>query len=602
MPEHRIKPPSMIMKTPPLQLILALLLVCAFVPRAAAQTEAGDAALPALVELLNQVDDPEFHADVLKGMSDALKGRRGVKMPAGWEEVAAKLSQSPNPAVREMTQSLSVLFGSSAAFSSLREQLMDKQANLDARRGALNTLTAAKDPTLPPLLRRLLSDPPMRGPALRALAGYDDPSTPEAILDVYSSLTVAEKQDALATLLSRVPFARALLAGIAGEKIPAKDLTAEMVRQLRSLKNEQIDQEVEKIWGVARESDEDKKKEIARFKTMLTQTPPQPPNLSKGRDVYARVCLQCHVLFGEGGKVGPDLTGSNRADLDYILENIIDPNAVIPNDYRTSTLETTDERVITGIVTRQDNTAVTIVTANETLIVPRNEIHSLEVSDISMMPEGLLDQLGEQEIRDLIAYLASPTQAPLHARKDNLNAFFNGKDLTGWEGNFDLWSVENGEIVGKHSGIKKNEFLVAPLLLRDFRLIVQVKLVENKGNSGIQFRSEPLPNGSVKGYQADMGAGWWGKLYEEHGRALLWDKPGDAHVKAGDWNTYEILAVGNKTRTAINGKLCVDLDDPKGAREGIIAFQLHSGFGPMEVRFKDFQIEIDPVFELKTVR
>jgi putative heme-binding domain-containing protein len=516
--------------------------------------------------------------------------------------VAAKLSKSPNPAVREMTQSLSVLFGSSAAFALQREQLMDAKADAASRRNALNTLAAARDPALPPLLRQLLNDPSMRGPALRALAGYDDPNTPEAILAVYASLTVAERQDALSTLLSRVPFARALLAGVADGKIPSRDLTAEMVRQLRSLRNEQIDQEVEKIWGVARESDEDKKKEIARYKAMLAQTPAQPVNLSKGRAVYARVCLQCHGLFGEGGKVGPDLTGSNRADLDYILENIIDPNAVIPNDYRTSTLETKDERVITGIVTHQDNNAVTIVTANETLIIPRNEIDSLDVSEISMMPEGLLDSLTEQEVRDLVAYLASPTQAPLYAMPENLNAFFNGRDLTGWDGNFSYWTVENREIVGRSPGIKRNEFLVSPLLVRDFRLIVQVKLTPNKANSGIQFRSEQMPNGDVKGYQADIGAGWWGKLYEEHGRALLWDKPGDAHVKQGEWNTYEILAVGSRIRTALNGNLCVDLDDPKGAREGIIAFQLHAGAGVMEVRFKDFQIEVDPVFELKTVR
>jgi hypothetical protein len=88
-------------------------------------------------------------------------------------------------------------------------------------------------------------------------------------------------------------------------------------------------------------------------------------------------------------------------------------------------------------------------------------------------------------------------------------------------------------------------------------------------------------------------------LYEEHGRALLWDKSGEAHVKAEDWNNYEIVAVGTKIKTAINGKACVDLDDPKGARQGIIAFQLHAG-GPMEVRFKDFQLELNPKLELTT--
>jgi len=129
--------------------------------------------------------------------------------------------------------------------------------------------------------------------------------------------------------------------------------------------------------------------------------------------VFARVCQQCHTLFDTGGKVGPELTGANRADLDYVLQNIIDPNAIIPNDYRTSTLETKDERVITGIVTKQDNNAVTIVIPNDTVVVPQTDIKSLTQSEISMMPEGLLQSMTVDEIRDLLAYLKSPQQVPM---------------------------------------------------------------------------------------------------------------------------------------------------------------------------------------------
>jgi len=95
----------------------------------------------------------------------------------------------------------------------------------------------------------------------------------------------------------------------------------------------------------------------------------------------------------------------------------------------------------------------------------------------------------------------------------------------------------------------------------------------------------------VEGYQADVGEGWWGKLYEEHGRALLWDTSGENHVKNGDWNTYSIEAIGSRVATSINGKPCVDLDDPQGRREGVFALQLHSG-GPTEVRFRNLQLRI----------
>ena len=131
--------------------------------------------------------------------------------------------------------------------------------------------------------------------------------------------------------------------------------------------------------------------------------------------------------------------------------------------------------------------------------------------------------------------------------------------------------------------------------LRSLTLNVKVKLVPNKENSGIQFRSVPVPNSpEMKGYQADMGQGWWGKLYHESGRGLLWNKnPPDGAVKPEDWNTYEILAVGHKIQTAVNGNKCVDLEDPQGELKGHIAVQVHSG-GPTEVRFKDFELEVNP--------
>jgi hypothetical protein len=219
-----------------------------------------------------------------------------------------------------------------------------------------------------------------------------------------------------------------------------------------------------------------------------------------------------------------------------------------------------------------------------------------------MMPEGLLAPLSDQEIRDLIYYLGRPGQVPLLGTPDTVAYFFSGKDLAGWDGNMDLWKVENGEIVGSSkTGLSHNEFLKSQMVLGDFRLICKVKLTPNKENSGIQFRSEPLPDGEVRGYQADIGAGWWGKLYEEQGRGLLWDKSGEQHVTRDGWNTYEILAVGPRIQTAINGQSCVDLDDAKGAKQGVIAFQLHAG-GPLEVRFKEFELEVNPKPELKTTK
>jgi len=394
-----------------LSLPICFLLLVAPVLRGQSNTDADP--LPMLVHVLRGTADPELQLDILRGLSAAFKGRRQVPMPKDWQAVEAQLQGSPNADVRSLAQSLSLTFGNTGALVTLRKTASDRSADLNARRTALNSLLDIKDARLPPLLQQLLNDAYLRGASVRGLAAYDDPKTPAAILAVYNSLDDSEKRDALNTLASRAAFAEPMLAAIARGTIPRNALTAEIIRQLRNLKNAGIDAELQKVYGVIRESSADKQKEIERYKRIYRAGGSQPGDAPRGRAVFARVCQQCHTLFEVGGKVGPDLTGSNRADLDYILQNIIDPNAVIPNDYRASTAEMKDGRSITGLVKQQDDKSVTLITQNETLTLPRNEIQSLQQSELSMMPEGLLAPLADQEARDLLYYLSRPGQVPL---------------------------------------------------------------------------------------------------------------------------------------------------------------------------------------------
>ncbi len=577
-------------------------------------------AFAAITESLNRVNDDAHRLDILNGLALALKGQRSAAMPQGWDAVEVKLNNSPNAEIRAQTQALSLTFGSTSALASLRKTLMDESADVGARRTAMESLLATRDKELAPMLQRLLNNPGLQGDALRGLAAYDDPQTPAVILAKYPDLNPENRRNALHTLASRIAFARPLLAAVSDGKIPVKDLSADLVRQLRGLKDAELEQEITRLWGVVRDSSADMKAAIAKYKRIYEAGGSQPGDASRGRAVFTRTCQQCHTLYGIGGKVGPDLTGSNRGDLDYILLNVIDPNAIIPNDYRASNLETKDGRSITGIVTKQDDKSVTVVTPNEVLVIPRGEIGSMQQSALSMMPEGLLQSLTEQEARDLIYYLSRPGQVPLPAGSGAESTpkatpsastptiptdpatFFDGKDLAGWDGDMSLWHVENGEIIGQTStGLKHNEFLKSRMALENFRLVLNLKLTPNKENSGVQFRSERFGDYEMKGPQADVGLGWWGKLYEENGRAILSDKPGDPYVVQDGWNTYEILAVDGKVRTALNGHLCVDIDDPKIARSGITGLQMHAG-GPMEVRFKNFKLELNPKFEMTTVK
>ena len=179
---------------------------------------------------------------------------------------------------------------------------------------------------------------------------------------------------------------------------------------------------------------------------------------------------------------------------------------------------------------------------------------------------------------------------------------FDGKTLDGWTGDAEVWKVDNGEIVGKsEKGLKQNTFLKSRFSVADFRLTLQIKLTPNTANSGIQFRSVPFQGHEMKGCQADVGKGWWGKIYEESGRGLLVKEGGEQFVKPEEWNTYEIVAVGSKVLIAINGNKCAELDDDKQAMKGMFGLQVHSG-GPTEVRFKDLKLTLNPKAELETLR
>lgn len=181
--------------------------------------------------------------------------------------------------------------------------------------------------------------------------------------------------------------------------------------------------------------------------------------------------------------------------------------------------------------------------------------------------------------------------------EDGFKPLFDGRTLEGWEGNDKLWSVADGAIVGTTDNVDKltkNTFLSTKKTYKNFTLKVKFKL--RNGNSGIQFRSKTFPDFVVKGYQADIAENMFmGILYEEGGRGILVNvKPDEVakHVKKDEWNEYVITADGPKITQTLNGFTTVDYDEKsdKGAKEGVIALQLHVG-DPMRIVFKDIEIK-----------
>ena len=551
----------------------------------------AESSLRILVKGLGAAPNDAVKLTYLNAIRSALQGQRKVAAPAEWTEVSSALLKNNNTDVRIQATALGVTFGDKAAMQAMRSQIEDSSGDAKTRLVALQSLLDANDVGLVPTLQSLLkTDGPLREAAIQGLAQYNDANVATALLTSYESFTPNQKRMALGTLCSRAISGVALLKAIEAKQIAGTDLTADLVRQLQFLKNKDVNSLLENVWGTARESADDKLAMIAEYKSLIESTQHPEPNLEMGRAIFAKTCMKCHILYGVGNKVGPDLTGSNRANVDYLLSNVVDPSAVMAKEYRATIIATTNGRVITGLVKTEDTKSVTVQTADAVVIVPKDEIDERIESDKSMMPDDQLKLFTPHQVRSLVAYLRAKQQNPLLATKDNESTIFNGKDLTGWSGAEGLWSVENGELVGRTDGLKHNNWIVSDLSVDNFHLTLEVKLVDNEGNSGIQFRSQ-AKNGEVSGYQADIGKGWWGKLYEEHGRALLWDKSGEEHVKPGDWNTYEIIAERNRIRTLINGQLCVDMEDPEGAKSGIIAFQLHSG-GKTEVRYRNIKLNV----------
>ena len=366
-------------------------------------------AIAAAISILSGGDD-KTKAEALTGILEGFAGKRTMPMPESWSAIYEKLEQSTDAVVKQKSMSLATIFGDQKALATLRTLLANQSADLTQRQNALESLLAAKDTATLPILQKLVADPQIRGGVIRGLAAYDDAKTAGLLIEGYSSFDGNSKLAALNTLASRFSSAHELVAAIKAKKIPQADLTAPTVRNLNSLNDKSINAWIASSWGSIRATPDDKIREIARYKKMLTPTVVARGDASNGRAIFTKTCMQCHTLFDVGAKIGPDLTGSNRANVDYLLENIVDPSAVIGKDYLMVSAKTKDGRFIDGIIKSQTDDSITFATVSEIITLPKNEIASQKTSNVSMMPEGLLAGLKDAEIRDLVRYLASPAQ------------------------------------------------------------------------------------------------------------------------------------------------------------------------------------------------
>ncbi len=393
-------------------------LIARHIARRVADASEQRVGLELLIRQLGKADGTQ-QAEILAGMIEGLAGRRRVVMPESWSAAFASLQASKLAEVRDRSLRLALIFDDPGALTALRRIAADGTQQAIARNQAVQALVT-KQADIAPLLLKLARDPDTQRVAIRGLAEYDHPDIATELLAVYKALDPVARQDVVQTLAARPKWAKALLDAIEARSVERSDVTAYTARQLYNLGDEQLNSRLKSLWGELRTTSAEKTQLIATYKRRLTPDALSRVDRTAGRAVFQKNCANCHRFFDTGGSIGPDITGSQRTNLDYLLQTLIDPSAAVAKDYQLQIVMTSAGRVITGMVVGETKTALTLQTVNEKVVVPLAEIEERVTSPLSMMPDGILQTLTADQVRELFAYLMGAEQVPLPAEGDAL--------------------------------------------------------------------------------------------------------------------------------------------------------------------------------------
>lgn len=344
---------------------------------------------------------------VLTGVNLGLKGRINAPCPKSWNLI----TRNPSPATAKIIRELGVVFGDGRAIEELKTIARGKgQWEPAVRSAALQTLIQSDAAGIRQICEDLLSDQHVNLLAARGLSQFDEPEIGQRLVDRYRNFRSPVRPQVMSMLVSRKSFAHAMLRAIEQGKIPANDLSAFQVRQIKSFGDPQLTKLIGRVWGEFRTTPDEIQSKIDHLKKSLQGSSLAEGQLGNGHRLFQKLCKNCHRLFGEGEQIGPDLTGSNRNDLDYLLSNVVDPSGIVAKDYRMTILLTTDDRIFNGLVTDETDRTISIQTATEKLSFDKEKIQNQKLTEKSPMPDGLLDSLSGDEIRDLVRYLQQPTR------------------------------------------------------------------------------------------------------------------------------------------------------------------------------------------------
>lgn len=375
-------------------------LVARFIARRAVDADE----VPRLVAALGKL--PKTHVSLLEGLRDGLEGRTDVAAPGTWNAVATRLKQA-GPKSAQLAQQVGQQFGDRETATKSLATLRNKTAPAEQRRQALQAIASRNRPELVAELPALLNDPALRPDAIRAIAGYDHEPLGEVLLSRYPSFSAAEKLLAIQTLSSRPRYGWALTRALKDGRIAKREVPTYAARQLLRV----VGSGFVEVWGPIEHSGTDAKA-YAKYQRILTDAALASANPAKGKILFQRTCGPCHRMYGEGGVLGPDLTGSNRTNVDYLLFNVLNPSGEIQDDYKLVVVTTRDGRTYSGNVIAENERQLTLrVVGQDAVVLTKSSIQSREVTPVSMMPTGLFDALTDAEVRDLVRYLRTAEPA-----------------------------------------------------------------------------------------------------------------------------------------------------------------------------------------------
>ncbi len=366
--------------------------------------------LELLIKTIDTTNDPGIQASLLQGMISGLEGRRNVAPPKTWGELSQKLGDSEDALVRDLSTQLSQIFGDRAAIGKSLAILQDQSAETNERRKALRSLLSLRSEEASSALEVLLDEPGLRLDAIRGYAMVENPAAPSVLLKRYKKFSPEHQRAVVETLATRKRYALALVAAIEKKRIARDEIPVHVARSLYDT----LGARFVNVYGPVKSIGADREQQMTKYKKLLTPAALAKADASRGRAVFKKVCASCHLLYGDGGLVGPDLTGSNRANLDYILLNSVDPSYDVPEGYKMVTVATIDGRLINGVIAEEDGARLVLKTAEQPrVVIAKEDIEDRRNSDKSIMPDGQLDEMKPQEVIDLIKYLRTTEQVEM---------------------------------------------------------------------------------------------------------------------------------------------------------------------------------------------